>query len=140
MDMTILSTVQKRRHAWTEHRRPPATLSTKSPSGTPPRYQQPGLAHSAYVGLIAAVRADQQQPRSWCPRPQLLPQCSSSPTTAPAATMYGSLTLNRSRMARATPAMTPVGTSTTAWRVRTTVAPAIAPAAAAVAPFTNALT
>src|SRR5436305_2074427 len=36
--------------------------------------------------------------------------------------------------------MTPVGMSTTAWRVRTTVAPAMAPAAAAVAPFTKACT
>src|SRR5207245_1750139 len=67
-------------------------------------------------------------------------QCNSSPATAPANTMYGSRTLKRSRIASASAAITPVGTSTTAWRVSTTVAPAMAPAAAAVAPLTNALT
>ena len=54
--------------------------------------------------------------------------------------MNGSFTLKRQRRTRPMAATTAVSPSTTAPRVRTTVAPAMAPAAAAVAPLTKART
>src|SRR5207237_462148 len=63
---------------------------------------------------------------------------SSRPSTPATSTRIGSRFLNRQTNSRLAARIAPVGRSTTACRVSTIVAPAIAPAAAAVAPFTKA--
>jgi hypothetical protein len=66
-------------------------------------------------------------------------QCNISPASPANGTSTGSLTLKRQSRTNATTVMTPDFRSITACLVSTMVAPAIAPAAAAVAPLTNAL-
>src|SRR5258706_5620308 len=61
------------------------------------------------------------------------------PAMAPKATRAGSGILRQRSRPRETAAMAAVGMSVMVWRLRTTTAPAMAPAAAAVAPLTKAL-
>src|SRR6266487_3538685 len=66
-------------------------------------------------------------------------QCSRMPAAAPAATRYGSLIFHLRSSPRLTAAIATAAQMWIVWRDSTTTAPAIAPAAAAVAPATNAL-
>src|SRR5439155_21467629 len=66
-------------------------------------------------------------------------QCSRMPAAAPAATRYGSLIFHLRSSARLTAAMAAAAQEWMVWRDSTTTAPAMAPAAAAVAPETKAL-
>src|SRR5262249_59939111 len=67
-------------------------------------------------------------------------QCRRMPAAAPRPTRYGSLTFHFSDKASAATARSTVFQSGMAWRASTVTAPAMAPAAAAVAPRTKALT
>src|SRR5258706_12872481 len=104
---------------------PDVVTQVGSVTRAPARFRLPG---HGWLGPLAASTAFAR--RGWWIR---------MPAMAPRATRAGSGVLRQRSRPRETAAMASVGMSVMVWRLRTTTAPAMAPAAAAVAPLTKAL-